>query len=463
VREFDLPMPQSFTPTIDPIASQFVQLTTMNLSSYASTWKTSLEDDTAREKSASSFPAIAPTGIPIGGTRLSSLQQHATKGWKQQQHLQQQHLQQQKDQLQQTQSAQADDHWGTGTDSPSMKHPFQPYNNHNHTSNETKSGWSDQRDTSHHSCGNIWADTASGWSNQRDMSQHSRGGIRKENQSRSSHNSTSTGTTPYTETYSSHGTHPFATTTAASTTTTPYTGTCHGTHPFATATAANPAAPSYTGTSGNHPFATTTTATTKPATTSRINHRNGYPLLGDLGKISLAGVATTQQMRVGSVSTGGRTNIQYYWSPQQQYNRSSLHKTSRTADSHLIIPQALQMNDNSFGHTMPSDDEEDESQGSEDDTQGASGYNQYQEKEWLLRMNQRLAKIPFGELDAATMPLSMVMNTWAKTKSSEGASMVEMWLKRVQQEYDAGNHRVVPTAKMYTMAGTWLLWLSLLL
>jgi hypothetical protein len=32
--------------------------------------------------------------------------------------------------------------------------------------------------------------------------------------------------------------------------------------------------------------------------------------------------------------------------------------------------------------------------------------------------------------------------------------MVEMWLKRAEQEYDVGNRRVVPTTKMYTMAGT---------
>lgn len=32
--------------------------------------------------------------------------------------------------------------------------------------------------------------------------------------------------------------------------------------------------------------------------------------------------------------------------------------------------------------------------------------------------------------------------------------MVELWLQRVQQEADSGNSRVVPTTKMYTMAGT---------
>ena len=74
-------------------------------------------------------------------------------------------------------------------------------------------------------------------------------------------------------------------------------------------------------------------------------------------------------------------------------------------------------------------------------------------KDWLLRMNRRLHDIPIGELDPTTVPLSAIMNAWAKTKSSQGASMVELWLNRAQQEYDAGNRKVVPTSKMYTMAG----------
>jgi hypothetical protein len=73
-------------------------------------------------------------------------------------------------------------------------------------------------------------------------------------------------------------------------------------------------------------------------------------------------------------------------------------------------------------------------------------------REWLLRMNRRLAEIPIGELDPASIPLSAVMNAWAKTKSPQGAAMVEMWLNRAQQEYDSGNLRVMPTAKLYTMA-----------
>jgi hypothetical protein len=73
-------------------------------------------------------------------------------------------------------------------------------------------------------------------------------------------------------------------------------------------------------------------------------------------------------------------------------------------------------------------------------------------REWLLRMNRRLAEIPIGELDPVSIPLSAVMNAWAKTKSPQGAAMVELWLNRAQQEYDSGNLRVVPTAKLYTVA-----------
>ncbi len=74
-------------------------------------------------------------------------------------------------------------------------------------------------------------------------------------------------------------------------------------------------------------------------------------------------------------------------------------------------------------------------------------------KEWLLRMNRRMNDIPVGQLDPVIVPIAAIMNAWAKTKSSQGASMVEMWLKRIQEEADAGNTKVVPNTKLYTMAG----------
>ena len=83
----------------------------------------------------------------------------------------------------------------------------------------------------------------------------------------------------------------------------------------------------------------------------------------------------------------------------------------------------------------------------------SNGTTSNKKHDWLLRMNRKLQEVPVGELDPATVPLSAVMNAWAKTKSAQGAAMVELWLKRAQEEYDAGNRRVVPTTKMYTMAG----------
>jgi hypothetical protein len=474
-------------------------------SSYASTWKTALEEDEAREESASSFPAIAPS--PIGGTRLSSLQQHTSTGWKQQQ----QYLQQK------TRFATVEDHWGTDVDSPSKKDHFQHKDN-KHISNDFASGWSDQLDTSQHSRESIWTDTdALGWSDQRDVSPHSRASIWTDEQSRSSYTSTGTGTTSYTGTYSSQGTHPFAATGSANT----------GTY----------------SSQGNHPFAASASA--NPTATSGTSHHHDDPLFGNLATLSLGGghdssqhpyykgqqqhphapaprnpyynvtkeydslthnselsvvsssssslnsaamawsgaasatadadalgspEAIRQLMKPAAASSysshadrsggGGRSSNSSLKPSLLEMDGSSVHtagtEISRTADLHPILPQALQMNDDSFGHMMPPDDEEDDDE-IEGDEDNPGGYHTYKEKKWLLRMNRKLAEIPVGELDPATIPLSAVMNTWAKIKDSQTASMVEMWLKRAQQEYDSGNKRVVPTAKMYTMAGTWLL------
>eukprot|EP00559_Dactyliosolen_fragilissimus_P009157 CAMPEP_0184872710 /NCGR_PEP_ID=MMETSP0580-20130426/41443_1 /TAXON_ID=1118495 /ORGANISM="Dactyliosolen fragilissimus" /LENGTH=1065 /DNA_ID=CAMNT_0027375545 /DNA_START=1022 /DNA_END=4215 /DNA_ORIENTATION=+ len=75
-------------------------------------------------------------------------------------------------------------------------------------------------------------------------------------------------------------------------------------------------------------------------------------------------------------------------------------------------------------------------------------------KEWLLRMNRKISEIPVGDLDPNDIPLNALMNAWAKTKSNEGASMVEMLLNRAQAEVRAGNNHdgVQLSTKMYTMA-----------
>jgi hypothetical protein len=180
-------------------------------------------------------------------------------------------------------------------------------------------------------------------------------------------------------------------------------------------------------------------------------------------------VASASYTNMGRGGGGGGSNRSILNPSTLEMDGSSLRSggtiTSRPADSHPILPQPLQMNDDSYA----SDDddsfrlEEDDDIEDDDEYWEAAGRNPYSQdltgspkskkKEWLLRMNRKLAEIPVGELDPAAVPLSAVMNAWAKTKSSQGASMVEMWLKRAQQEYDVGNRRVVPTTKMYTMAG----------
>lgn len=77
----------------------------------------------------------------------------------------------------------------------------------------------------------------------------------------------------------------------------------------------------------------------------------------------------------------------------------------------------------------------------------------HKKREWLVQMNQTLEETPIGQVDPNILPLSTIMNGWAKQKSSEGARMVEMWLDRVHSEYNSENpHGVHPTARMYTMA-----------
>ena len=115
-----------------------------------------------------------------------------------------------------------------------------------------------------------------------------------------------------------------------------------------------------------------------------------------------------------------------------------------------ILPAIDDFYPSAFG-----DDGEDEGSWGEDAAAGETHNDSptSKKREWLLRMNRRLNETLVGQLDPSTVPVSAIMNAWAKTKSAQGASMVEMWLKRIQEEADAGNSRVVPTTKMYTMAG----------
>ncbi|MGK3750823.1 MAG: hypothetical protein ACI8RD_003123 [Bacillariaceae sp.] len=102
------------------------------------------------------------------------------------------------------------------------------------------------------------------------------------------------------------------------------------------------------------------------------------------------------------------------------------------------------------------DDDEDEEEsyfwGADSSIDGTTISTHSKKRDWLLRMNRRLTEVPIGELDPSVTPISAIMNAWAKTKSSNGASMVEAWLNRAQEEFDAGNTKIIPTNKMFTMA-----------
>lgn len=202
--------------------------------------------------------------------------------------------------------------------------------------------------------------------------------------------------------------------------------------------------------------------------------------------------SSLQSASIGAYSRAGGLEMADHSS--NSYTNSSLYTLTTVADNHPILPTPVIEDLSSFMttagpseslYTMNSEEEEDDvdyifgpnyrSDSSEDDDSWeASLRNPYEhdvsmatatstttvtlspkskKREWLLRMTRKMQEIPVGELDPTTVPLAAVMNAWAKTKSSQGASMVEAWLKRAEQEQAAGNDAVVPTTKMYTMAG----------
>jgi hypothetical protein len=119
-----------------------------------------------------------------------------------------------------------------------------------------------------------------------------------------------------------------------------------------------------------------------------------------------------------------------------------------------ILPAMEEFYGNPLQLEGSSDNEEEEEWTTTDD-RGSSPASK--KRDWLLRMNRRMAETPVGEMDPSNIPISAIMNAWAKTKSSKGATNVDMWLKRAQQEFDGGNTKIIPNAKMYTMAGSYLL------
>ena len=148
---------------------------------------------------------------------------------------------------------------------------------------------------------------------------------------------------------------------------------------------------------------------------------------------------------------------------------SNANKTSNNSNEPPILPQQLPVSSLmalDFSHSQDHSEDTDESDdillqhmlleeaGEDGASVSSTTISVGKKRDWLLRMNKKLQEIPIGELDPSTVPVSAIMNAWAKTKSAQGASMVELWLKRAQEEYSAGNHRIIPTTKMYTMAGT---------
>ena len=72
------------------------------------------------------------------------------------------------------------------------------------------------------------------------------------------------------------------------------------------------------------------------------------------------------------------------------------------------------------------------------------------QRDWLLRMNQNLQKTKLGALNPTAV--SSVMNRWAKTNSTEGAEMVDVWLQRLKMEVNVGNIRVKIVNETYNVA-----------
>lgn len=153
---------------------------------------------------------------------------------------------------------------------------------------------------------------------------------------------------------------------------------------------------------------------------------------------------TSMTSSKGSVLTAQRLPLDQY------LTTNSVATSSKPAAVRPILPSI----EDTY---LPPNGDEDEEEGEEGFEVWGDGVGPHssasKKREWLLRCNRRINEIPVGQLDPSSIPVLAIMNTWAKTKSAQGAGMVEMWLKRIQEEADAGNTKIVPNTKMYTMAG----------
>jgi len=87
------------------------------------------------------------------------------------------------------------------------------------------------------------------------------------------------------------------------------------------------------------------------------------------------------------------------------------------------------------------------------------GYHQQQRRaQWRPNDNYRngvskVSRTEIGKLDTTKLPYREVMNNWAKTRSTEGAVIVEeLWLQRLQKEVEMGNSMIVVGKDIYTIA-----------
>lgn len=70
----------------------------------------------------------------------------------------------------------------------------------------------------------------------------------------------------------------------------------------------------------------------------------------------------------------------------------------------------------------------------------------------LIDTNNELEITTRGKLNPKYFAISEIMNAWAKTRTTEGALMAEMWLQRVRTEVEMGNQLVKVDTDLYNTA-----------
>jgi hypothetical protein len=121
---------------------------------------------------------------------------------------------------------------------------------------------------------------------------------------------------------------------------------------------------------------------------------------------------------------------------------------ARVAPEPPILPQAPTLEDFSWGGEEEEvlDDEENEFNLDLVLSRTDSSNSEYG------RWHRPVPDTVVGELDPTQVPILSILHAWTKLRTVQGASMVEAWVQRMRLEYQAGNHRVPYSAKLYTMA-----------